>query len=255
MRILIVGATGHIGTYLVPRLVAAGHEVVGVSRGLRQPYHESPAWQSTRLVVMDRVEAERNGSFGKAMASLEPDVVVDLTCFDLGSATHIVDALRNRVKLFIHCGTLWVHGVPQSRPYDETAPRKPFGEYGIRKAQIERFLLDEARAGFPASVLHPGHITGRGWPPINPAGNLDVTVFERLARGDKVALPEDGMATLQHVHADDVAQAFEPRCSALAAVRDAVDSMTEGADDTRTGDLSSRTDHHLPRGHSLGSGP
>ena len=27
MRVAVIGATGHIGGYLVPRLVAAGHEV------------------------------------------------------------------------------------------------------------------------------------------------------------------------------------------------------------------------------------
>ncbi|MDQ3082121.1 MAG: NAD-dependent epimerase/dehydratase family protein, partial [Gemmatimonadota bacterium] len=81
--------------------------------------------------------------------------------------------------------------------------------YGIRKAAVEAFLLDEARRGFPATILHPGHITGPGWNPINPAGNLDSTVFDRLARGDPVNLPDDGNATLQHVHADDVALAFQ----------------------------------------------
>lgn len=208
MRVVVVGATGHIGTWLVPRLVTAGHEVVAVARGSRHPYHESEAWQSVRHVSIDRAQAERDGSFGKTIAALQSDVVVDLICFDPVSAANIVDALRGRVKLFLHCGTLWVHGIPRFRPYDEGAPREPFGEYGIRKAKIERFLLDAARGGFPASVLHPGHITGPGWVPINPTGNLDVAVFERLSRGDRVALPDDGMATLQHVHADDVALAF-----------------------------------------------
>src|SRR5678815_357724 len=133
----------------------------------------------------------------------------DSICFDRASASQLVDALRSRVKHFIHCGTLWVHGVPRTRPYDETAPREPFGEYGIRKAEVERYLMEEAGDGFPATVLHPGHITGPGWTPINPAGNLDVDVFERLSRGEVVALPDDGMSTLQHVHADDVAHAFE----------------------------------------------
>ena len=32
-RVVVIGATGHIGTYLVPRLVMAGHDVVAVSRG------------------------------------------------------------------------------------------------------------------------------------------------------------------------------------------------------------------------------
>ena len=28
MRVVIIGGSGHVGTYLVPRLVEAGHEVV-----------------------------------------------------------------------------------------------------------------------------------------------------------------------------------------------------------------------------------
>ncbi len=208
MRTVIIGATGHIGTWLVPRLVNEGHEVVAVSRGARRPYHDSPEWQSVEHVTLDRAAAERDGSFGSTIAALRGDAVVDLICFDLDSATHLVDALRDRIEIFVHCGSLWVHGVPRERPYDESAPRDPFGEYGIRKAQIERFLLDAATNGFPASVLHPGHITGPGWDPINPAGNLDTRVFDSLARGDRLALPDEGSATLQHVHADDVAQAF-----------------------------------------------
>jgi nucleoside-diphosphate-sugar epimerase len=208
LRTVVIGATGHIGTWLVPRLVNEGHDVVAVSRGARRPYHDSREWRSVEHVLIDRIAPERDASFGSAIAALRGDAIIDLICFDLDSATHLVDALRDRVELFAHCGTLWVHGVPRQRPYDESAPREPFGDYGIRKAQIERFLLDAATDGFPATVLHPGHITGPGWVPINPAGNLDTSVFDSLARGDRIALPDDGLATLQHVHADDVAQAF-----------------------------------------------
>jgi uncharacterized protein YbjT (DUF2867 family) len=38
MRSVTIGATGHIGTYLIPRLVEAGDEVVVVNRGQRKPY-------------------------------------------------------------------------------------------------------------------------------------------------------------------------------------------------------------------------
>jgi nucleoside-diphosphate-sugar epimerase len=60
----------------------------------------------------------------------------------------------------------------------------------------------------PATVLHPGHLVGPGWPPINPAGNLNTQVFSDLAAGREVVLPNLGMETLHHVHADDVAQGF-----------------------------------------------
>jgi nucleoside-diphosphate-sugar epimerase len=209
MRVIVIGATGHIGTWLIPRLVRAGHEVVAVSRGERAPYRHSPEWDSVDRVVLDRAFAERDGSFGKRIASLRADAVIDLICFEVESAVHLVDALRGQIQHFVHCGTLWVHGIPQSCPYDETAPREPFGEYGIRKAAIEKYLLGESQRQFPATILHPGHITGPGWNPINPQGNLNRDVFDRLARGDILELPDDGMARLQHVHTDDVAQAFE----------------------------------------------
>jgi len=188
--------------------VNSGHEVVAVSRGARRPYHDSPEWESVERVTLDRMDAERDGSFGTTIAGLGGDAVIDLICFDLDSAKNLVNSLRERIEIFVHCGSLWVHGVPRERPYDETVPREPFGEYGIQKAQIESFLLEAAAEGFPASVLHPGHITGPGWAPINPAGNLDTSVFDSLARGERIALPDEGSATLQHVHADDVAQAF-----------------------------------------------
>ena len=203
-RVVVIGGTGHIGTFLVPRLVRDGYDVVAVSRGFREPYRDAPEWSAVERVVLDRADA----SYTSRIVALAPDVVIDLICFEERTARELVDELRGRVDLFLHCGTIWVHGVPRSCPYDETATREPFGDYGIRKAAIERYLLEEAANGFPASLLHPGHISGPGWAPINPAGNLDVRVFERLAHGETLTLPDDGSARLQHVHADDVAQAF-----------------------------------------------
>jgi nucleoside-diphosphate-sugar epimerase len=89
-------------------------------------------------------------------------------------------------------------------------PRNPFGDYGIKKAAIEKFLLDATRRGEGrATVLHPGHLVGPGWNPLNPAGHFNPEIFTRIARGDVLVLPNEGKETVHHVHADDVAQAFE----------------------------------------------
>jgi nucleoside-diphosphate-sugar epimerase len=208
-HVVVLGGTGHIGGYLVPRLVAAGHEVTVLTRGKATPYRSDGAWSAVTTVVADRVEEERAGTFGARVRDLAPDVVIDLICFTLDSARHLVDALDGRVRHFLHCGTIWVHGPSVEVPTTEEAPRRPFGDYGVGKAAIEAYLLDRAhRDGFPATVLHPGHISGPGWVPINPAGNLELDVYRRLAEGAEVALPNLGMETLHHVHADDVAQSF-----------------------------------------------
>ncbi len=210
MKVVVVGATGHIGSYLVPRLVAAGHEVVAISRGSRSPYFEHPAWRQVTVVQADREAEDEAGIFGKRLADAQPDAVVDLLCFTVSSAQQAVDALAPSGCYLLHCGTIWVHGTAVTVPVTEDAVRRPFGEYGTQKAAIERLLLSEARRGtLPCTVLHPGHIVGPGWAPVNPAGNFNLKVFEQLAKGEELALPHFGLETVHHVHADDVAQAFE----------------------------------------------
>lgn len=210
MRIVIIGGTGHVGTYLVPRLVADGHDVIVVNRGQRKPYQPHAAWQSVHLIDADRQAEEASGAFGERIRDLGADVVVDMICFTLESAQQLVDALMGQVQHFLHCGTIWVHGPSVEVPTSETTPRRPFGEYGIQKAAIERYLLEKARRdGFPATILHPGHIVGPGWNPLNPAGHFNPAVFTKLANGEVLAIPNLGMETVHHVHADDVAQSFQ----------------------------------------------
>lgn len=210
MKVLVIGATGHIGTYIVPRLLARGHEVVALSRGQRQPYSTTPAWENVETIHLDRKEEDEKGTFGKAVAEIGAEVVIDLILFKTASLPQLVDALAGKVRLFIFCGTMWVYGPTEKAPTSEKDPRLATADYGRQKAQIEEELISAALAGgFPATVLHPGHIVGPGWLPIGPSGNLNLSVFEKLGRGEEVCLPDQGLATLHHVHADDVAQAFE----------------------------------------------
>jgi nucleoside-diphosphate-sugar epimerase len=208
MRVAVVGATGHIGSYLVPMLVANGHEVLALSRGQHEPYHDAPEWAQVHRVTVDREAEDRDGSFGRRLSDLETDAVIDLVCFTPESARQLVDALSGNDTYLLHCGTVWVHGTAETVPVREDEAREAFGSYGTNKAAIERLLLEQVREGVPATVLHPGHISGPGWNLINPAGNLDLEVWRRLAAGEQLVLPHFGLETLHHVHAADVAQAF-----------------------------------------------
>lgn len=209
MKIVIIGGTGHVGTYLVPQLVEAGHEVTCITRARRQPYHPHPSWVKVKTLLLDREELDASGAFGDSIRALSPEVVIDMICFTPESARQLVSVLNGAVRHFIHCGTMWVHGYSVEVPTSEDQPRRPFGEYGIKKAAIEKYLLEESEAsGFPVTILHPGHIAGPGWPPVNPQGNLNLGVFEKLRKGEELLLPNFGMETVHHVHAADVAQAF-----------------------------------------------
>ncbi|TNC49189.1 NAD-dependent epimerase/dehydratase family protein [Rubellimicrobium rubrum] len=206
-RVVVIGGSGHVGTYLVPALVERGHEVMNVSRGQAAPYRAHAAWARVEQVVADRTAEEVLGRFGPRIAELRPDIVVDMISFDLSSTQGLVEALRGRVEHFLHCSTIWVYGHNAAVPATEDDPLNPFGEYGTTKAAIETWLVAEARrTGFPATIFRPGHIVGPGWVPLNPAGNFNVDVFSRIARGEELVLPNLGLETVHHVHAEDVAQ-------------------------------------------------
>jgi nucleoside-diphosphate-sugar epimerase len=211
MRIAVIGATGHVGSYLVPRLVRAGHEVVAITRGASEPYHEDVAWSAVDRVTIDRDREDAAGVFGARIAELNADVVIDMICFTARSATALVDALRGRHSRLVMCSTIWVKGTLTEVPASEDVASEPWGEYGVGKAEIEAVLVAEARRsdGVASVILRPGHITGPGWRIVNPVANVGLDAWAALAEGRELVIPNFGLETVHHVHADDVAQAFQ----------------------------------------------
>jgi nucleoside-diphosphate-sugar epimerase len=97
--VVVIGATGHVGTYLVPRLVRGGHEALALSRGEREPYRSAPEWRSVQRVAVDREAEDAAGTFGDRIAELRPDVVVDMLCFSTASAQAFERALTRSAAI------------------------------------------------------------------------------------------------------------------------------------------------------------
>lgn len=161
-------------------------------------------------IIADRRAEEKDDSWHKRMKALKVDTVIDLICYTPEQNQIMVEAFEGRIRHFLHCGSIWAYGPATRVPYKETDPRKPISQYGYDKARIEENLLTGFyKDGFPATVIHPGDISGRKWLPISPQGTLNgVGVYKRLSRGETVYLPDNGGSTLHHVHADDIAQMF-----------------------------------------------
>lgn len=214
MRVVVIGGSGHIGTFLVPRLVRAGHEVVNISRGQRASYVDDAAWAQVRHVAADRSAEDADGRFPDRVVGLKPDAVVDLISFTLESESALVERLRGETGHLLYCGSIWRHGPSQKVPITEDSPIPPIGDYGTQKAATTRMLKEETAAGgLVTTSVHPGHIVGPGWTPVGPVGNFDPSVWWKLSAGEPVEIPGIGTELMHHVHADDVAQVFE---SALA---------------------------------------
>jgi nucleoside-diphosphate-sugar epimerase len=71
MKVFVAGATGVLGRALVPRLVAQGHEVVGMTRSAAK--QELLRGLGARPVVADALDAD---AVAQAVAAAEPEVIV-----------------------------------------------------------------------------------------------------------------------------------------------------------------------------------
>ena len=96
MRVLVAGATGAIGRQLVPRLVAAGHEVHGMTR-----YESKQAMLHELGAVPVVADALDPGQVAEAMGGARPDVIVhQLTAIGALDMRHFDHdfALTNRLR-------------------------------------------------------------------------------------------------------------------------------------------------------------
>jgi nucleoside-diphosphate-sugar epimerase len=72
MRVLVAGASGAIGQFLIPQLVESGHEVIGLTR--RQHKADAIGALGARGVVVDALDRE---AVRRVVLDVAPEVVID----------------------------------------------------------------------------------------------------------------------------------------------------------------------------------
>jgi len=220
MKVFVAGATGAMGKQLVPRLVAAGHRVVGTTRSESK---QAALWDlGAEPVVVDALDAEQ---VAEAVARAQPDVIVheltsietlDMRHFDRSFAMtnrlrtegtdHLLSAGRavGVEKFVIQSYTGWPYartGGPVKTEDDPLDPN-PAGEMRESLAAIRH--LEEAVTGADWTegiVLRYGGFYGPGTG-LSPGG----PEFE-MVRKRKFPVVGSGAGVWSFVHIADAAEA------------------------------------------------
>lgn len=200
MKIGIVGGTGNISQSIVRLLLEKGHEVVCFNR--RQT---TTAPDGVRVVQGDRRD---RANFEQKMQAEKFDAAIDMICFNAEDAESSIRAFRG-VGWFVQTSTTCTYGIQYDYlPVEETHPLRPNTDYGRNKVAADHvYLAAYHQQKFPAIIIKPSTTYG----PVQ--GMLrqicwDFSWIDRVKKGKPIVVCGDGFALHQHMHVDDIAQAF-----------------------------------------------
>lgn len=175
MRILVTGADGFVGGYLLPRLAAAGHEVVGTARpGSEGHRADAAAWiplelddpESVASALAEPVDAivHLAAMASNAEARRDPGRAWSVNAAGTARLAAAAAALREAgngdpVFLLVSSGEVYGSGPPLPRREDEQL--RPQSPYAASKAGAELAVLETARrTGLRVLVARPFQHTG-----------------------------------------------------------------------------------------------
>jgi nucleoside-diphosphate-sugar epimerase len=232
-RVLVTGGAGYVGSRLVPKLLAAGHEVTVLDLYIYgEVLAAHPGLTEVKGDLRDLAAVER--------ALLGCDAVVHLACisndpsFDLDPALGrsinydsfrplVRAARRAGVRRFVNASTSSVYGLKSTPDVTEDLPLEPLTDYSRFKALCEQILAEERAPGFVTVTLRPATVCG--WAPRLRL-DLSVNILTNHAINRRVITVFGGEQLRPNIHIDDVTDAY---LALLAAPDDKIDGQVFNA--------------------------
>lgn len=227
MRVLVTGHQGYIGTVLVPMLIAAGHEVVGLDSDLyeRSTFGDNlPIIPEIKKDVRDTTVGDLEGFeavlhlaglSNDPLGNLNPNLTHDinyLATVRLGELAKQAGASR-----YIFSSSCSNYGAGGQDWLTEESAFNPVTPYGVSKVKSEQGLAELADDTFSPTYLRNSTAFG-----VSPRLRFDLVLNNLTAWAfttGRVFIKSDGTPWRPIVHIEDISRAF---LAALHAPREVV---------------------------------
>lgn len=226
MLTLVTGAAGFIGSHLVDRLLADGHEVVGVDDG-SSGANVRPGVELWEMDVADPALAERAAvRRPEVVLHLAAQVSVRVSVGDpLGDArtnvvgtANVLEAARAAgARKVVFTSSCAVYGVPDALPVPPDAELRPASPYAASKVAGEVYAgMYRQLHGIDFTTLTLANVYGPRQTPEGEAGVVSIFT-DALLSGRPTKVFGDGSQTRDYVYVGDVVDAFARAAGRRAA--------------------------------------
>lgn len=219
MKILVTGGAGFIGSHIVDRLIADGHDVAivdNLSTGKRENLNPKARFHELDIAdpkLKDVFDAEKPDMVSHQAAQIDvrlsvSDPMHDARANVLGSINLLQNAVAHKLRKVIYASSGGaMYGEPKERPATEDCPPHPLCPYGITKHTVEHYLeLYQELYGLRSTTLRYANVYGPRQDPHGEAGV--VAIFsEQMLAGVQPTIFGDGTKTRDYVYVEDIVAA------------------------------------------------
>lgn len=211
MKVLVTGASGFLGGYMVEELVRKGYLVLGMVR------------KGSDTDLLRKLGIELRIGDLEDQASLETvtkgvDAVIHLAAYytlkgskeryeriNVQGTQSLMEAmLKNGVHRLVYCSSTEAMGPTPHPPADEDTPCEPNYEYGRSKLRSENLIREYQKKGIEFTIIRPSGIYG-------PRNLDDVSywfITSYANTGASKIMVGSGKRVLQFAHVEDVVRGF-----------------------------------------------
>lgn len=208
MRIFVTGASGFVGTRLLPRLAAAGHDAIGADREI--DVTDLEAIRKALEIARPDAVIHLAAMSSVAQSIREPDLCHRL---NVGGTKNLLRAVESAVPsarvLLIGSADQYSPSSAPSRPLDESAPQNPRSPYARSKTEAEALGVAAMQRGLDVVRVRAFNHTGAG-----QSDQFVVSSFARQVAAIRLGQQEPVMrvgnleSVRDFLHVDDVLRAY-----------------------------------------------
>lgn len=201
MRVVVAGASGLLGRYVMDRLRASGHAVLGLSRSGADG-HAITDYSVASLVPL---LAGADGVVDLAATRPRPGERPDLSA-TVATGAHLLEAAgRAGVATLVQASSVSVYDPAAPRPLTEESPTRPSTAYGLAKLTVEEWARLDEHAALRTVSLRLSHLLGAG----DDTGWLVSTYLRLASDGADLPVHEPLGPARDLLYAGDAARAVE----------------------------------------------
>ncbi len=210
MRICVTGGCGYVGSVLVPKLLALGHEVTVYDLqwfgNHLQPHrslniHKADFRSITSLPEDDAV-IHLAGIANDPQSELNPKLAWEINALGTMELAKVASAWE--VPQFLYASSGSVYGVCNDPEVTEHSRLNPISDYNKTKMVAERCAMSYGNT-MAVQILRPGTVCG-----FSPRMRLDVIVNRKVMEAvqDQQIILYGGEQIRPHVHIEDMTDAY-----------------------------------------------